>query len=200
MYSHITNIIKEKKWKPAWLLLFKVKYSSYVIYKVYWKKAIRSFAKEENQAFWLQNEFYYLINEDKNILITEDTCLNGRITDAAQKLKSQSSKQNRQLPVISQFTKKPNYPFRAVNNEHMQLLHHGNNNHWLLYFCSSGRVQICDSLKNHAGRFTLGSLNALYRNFKDTSRGKLTLSFPFVQKQEDGFNCGHLPLHMPPGF
>ena len=109
VYSHISNIIKEKKWKLVWLILFKVKYSSYVIYKVYWKKAIRSFAKEENQAFWLQNEVYYLINEDKNILITEDTWLNGRITDAVQKLKSQSSKQNRQLPVISQFTKKPNY-------------------------------------------------------------------------------------------
>ena len=53
---------------------------------------------------------------------------------------------------------------------------------------------MCDSLKNHAGRFTLKSLNALYRNFKDTSSGKLTLSFLPVQKQEDGFNCGAIAI------
>ena len=29
-------------------------------------------------------------------------------------------------------------------------------------FCSNGRVQVCDGLKNQAGRFTLKSLNATY--------------------------------------
>ena len=76
-----------------------------------------------------------------------------------------------------------------VHNEHIQLLHDGNN-HWLLSFCFSGRVQICDSLKNHAGRFTLKSINAPYRNFNETSSGILTLLFMLVQKQEDDFNCG----------
>ena len=52
------------------------------MYKVYWKKAVESFAKEV--AFWLQNEFYYLKNEDKNILMTKDALLNDRIIDAAQ--------------------------------------------------------------------------------------------------------------------
>ena len=68
---------------------------------------------------------------------------------------------------------------------------HDRNNHWLHSLCSSGRVQQPEnSLRNHAGQFILKSLNALYRNFKDTSSGKLTLSFLPVQKQEDGFNCG----------
>ena len=58
--------------KSAWLILGKEKHSWYVIYKVYWKKAADSFAKEENLAFWFQNEFYSLKNEGKNILMTKD--------------------------------------------------------------------------------------------------------------------------------
>ena len=46
----MSNIIKEKKWKSAWLILRKEKYPWYVIYKVYWKKAVKSFPKEENLA------------------------------------------------------------------------------------------------------------------------------------------------------
>ena len=53
-------------------MLCKEKHSWYVIYKVYWKKAAESFAKEENLAFWFQNEFYSLKNEGKNILMTKD--------------------------------------------------------------------------------------------------------------------------------
>ena len=66
----ISSIIKEKKWKSTWLILCKEKYSWYVIYKVYWKKAVKSFAKQENPGFWWQKEFCYLKNED--ILITKD--------------------------------------------------------------------------------------------------------------------------------
>ena len=82
----ISNITKARKWKSAWLVLCKEKYSWYVIYKVYWENAVKTFAKEENPAFWLQNEFYYLKNEDKNILMTKDAWLNDRIMDAVQKL------------------------------------------------------------------------------------------------------------------
>ena len=93
------------------------------------------------------------------------------------------------FPSVLNSQKKTNYPIRAVMNKHIQLLLDGSS-YWLLSFYSSGRVQICSSLKNHAGRFTLRSLNTLYRNFKDASSGKLTLSFLPVQKQEDDFNCG----------
>ena len=58
------------------------------------------------------------------------------------------------------------------------------------FFCFTDRVQICNSLKNHAGWLKLKRPNALYRNFKNTSNGKLTLLFLLVQNQEEGFNCG----------
>ena len=115
--------------------------------------------------------------------------LNDRIIDAAQKLiwKALGKIGSCQSDLNSR--KRPNYPFRAVNNEHIQLLHDGNN-HRLLSFRSSNCAQIRNSRKNHAGRFTLRNLIALYQNFKDTSSGKLTLSSLPVQKQQDGFNCG----------
>ena len=47
---------------------------------------MESLAEEENIAVWLQNEFYYLKNEDKNILMTKDAWPNNGIMDAAQKL------------------------------------------------------------------------------------------------------------------
>ena len=53
---------------------------------MYWKRAVESLAEEENIAVWLQNEFYYLKNEDKNILMTKDAWPNNGIMDAAQKL------------------------------------------------------------------------------------------------------------------
>ena len=42
--------------------------------------------KQQSSVFWLQNEFYYLKNEDKNILMTKDAWLNDRTMDEAQKL------------------------------------------------------------------------------------------------------------------
>ena len=50
------------------------------------EKTGESFAREENEEFWLLNEFYYLKVEDKNILTTKDAWLNDRIMDAAKKL------------------------------------------------------------------------------------------------------------------
>lgn len=153
------------------------------------KNVVESLSKDEDIAFWLQNEFYYLKEEDKNILISKDAWLNDNIMNAPKKLICKALGKIDRFQSVLNSQKKTNYPFRAVSNEHIQLLHEGNQ-HWLLSFCSCDRVQICDSLKNKAGRYTLGSLNALYRKFKDTSTGKLTMSFLPVQKQEDGFNCG----------
>ena len=113
------------------------------------KSYIESFAKEGNLALWLQNEFYYLQSEYKNILMTIHAWLSYRIKDAAQKIIWKAlSKMDSFLSVL--YSKKnthySNYPFRAVNNEHIQLLHDGIN-HWILSFCSSDRAQICDSLR-----------------------------------------------------
>ena len=111
----ISNIIKEKKWKSAWLILCKEKYSWYVIYKVHWKNAVELFAKEENPAFWLQNEFYYLKNEDKNILMTKDAWLYDRIMDADQKLICKALVKIDSFHSVLNSQKRSNYPFIAVN-------------------------------------------------------------------------------------
>ena len=71
--------------------------------------------------------------------------------DAAQKLIWQALGKIDSFQSVLNSQKRSNYLFRAVNNEHMQLLH-DENNHWVLSLCSSGRFQICDSLKNHLGR------------------------------------------------
>ena len=52
----ISNILKEKKLKLAWLIICKEKHLWYVIYKVYRKKA-KDFAKEKKS--WLKIDFYY---------------------------------------------------------------------------------------------------------------------------------------------
>ena len=84
--------------------------------------------------------------------------------------------------------KRGNAPYRPVSNEHIQILHDGSN-HWLLTFCSNGRVQICDSLKTSLSRSTKKCVGALYKKFVKES-GKLIVNFLPVQKQPDGFSCG----------
>ena len=120
-------------------------------------------------------------------MTTKDSWLNDGITYTAQKLVFKALGKIDSYQSVLNSEKKRNYPFRAVNNEHIKLLHDGNN-HWLLSFSSSDRVQICDSLKSHTGRITLRIVNALYQNLNDTTSGKLSLSFLPVQKQEDRLN------------
>ena len=84
--------------------------------------------------------------------------------------------------------KRGNAPYRSVSNEHIQLLHDGSS-HWILTFCSNGRVQTCDSLKTSLSRVNEKCVHALYKNFVNDS-GKLIVSFLPVQKQPDGYNCG----------
>ena len=78
--------------------------------------------------------------------------------------------------------KRSSYSFRAVNNEFIQLLHDVKN-HWLLSFLFQWPRSDIRWPENHAGRFIPRSLNALYRNLKDTPSGKLPLSFLHVQNQ-----------------
>ena len=105
--------------------------------------------------------------------MTKDVWFNDAIMDAAQKLICKALSKIGSFQSVLSSQRRSNYPFRAVNDEHLQLLH-DKNNHWIISFCSNGPVQICDRLKNHSGRLTLRSLNALYRNFKDMSSEKLS--------------------------
>ena len=100
---------------------------------MYWNKAVESFPKEENLAFWLQNGFYYLENEDKNILLTKDAWCNNRIMDADQKLIFKVLGKTDSFQSVLNPQKISSNSFRAVNNELIQLLHDVKN-HWLLSF------------------------------------------------------------------
>ena len=78
--------------------------------------------------------------------------------------------------------------FQPVHQDHIQLLYDGGS-HWFLSFCSSGRVQICDSLKSTLNRSSMKSVYSLYKNVVGES-GKVMPTFLPVHKQPDGFNCG----------
>ena len=59
---------------------------------------------------------------------------------------------------------------------------------WFLSFCSSGRVQICDSLKSKLNRLSMKSLYPLNKHVGEFEKVKPT--FLPVHKQTDGFNYG----------
>ena len=82
--------------------------------------------------------------------------------------------------------KKDVEPYRAVYEEHIQLLHDGRN-HWILSFCSNGRVQVCDSLNTALTRSSRKAIRSLYKHYFS---GDKVISFLPVQRQPDGYNCG----------
>ena len=64
--------------------------------------------------------------------------------------------------------------------EHIQLLHDGRN-HWILSFCSNGRVQVCDSLNTALTRSSRKAIRSLYKHYFS---GDEVISF-----LPDGYNC-----------
>jgi len=79
-------------------------------------------------------------------------------------------------------------PFQPVYQDHIQLLHDGGS-HWFLTFCSSDRVQICDSLKSSLNHCSKESIYSLYKHVVG-EYDKVNPTFLPAQKQPDGFNCG----------
>ena len=80
--------------------------------------------------------------------------------------------------------------YQPVTGEHIQLLHNGSN-HWFLGFCSSSRVQICDSMGSSLSRPSRKCIQPLYKHFTANSPSrKVPVTFLPVFKQPDSFNCG----------
>ena len=71
-----------------------------------------------------------------------------------------------------------------MKNEHIQLLHAGSG-HWLLTFCSNGRIQVCDGLKTSLSVVNRKCVQALHKNCVE----EFILRFFPVQKQTDKYNC-----------
>ena len=64
--------------------------------------------------------------------------------------------------------------FRPVNQDHIQLLH-GGSSCWFLRFCSSGQMQICNSLMSSLNRVSWKSGYELHKNVVGEF-GKVTLT------------------------
>ena len=79
----------------------------------------------------------------------------------------------------------------SVSGDHIQLLHSGIC-HWLLAFTSSGRVQVCDSLRTNLTSFSKKCLKSLFEPL--VKNDKLEITFLPVDKQTHGFNCGLFAL------
>ena len=126
------------------------------------------------------------MEQDKAILLTKDECLNDRIMDAVQKLICEEIGTASTFQTVLNSQKKVVEPYRAVSEQHVQLLHDGCN-HWFLSFCSNGRVQVCDSLNTTLTRSSRKSIRSLYKHY---FVGDEVISFLPAQRQPDGYNCG----------
>ena len=199
LIKRVAELIRDKHWKSAWLILMPDKCSWYTIQRIYWRNTLKekkdSFVNnnletDSNQrdGFWLRNENFYLKVEDKNILLSSNVWLNDKIMDASQILICKALGTQDYQSVLN--CQKRVKPYRAVTVEYIQLLHNGIN-HWFLSFCSNSRVQVCNSLNSTLTRTSRKSIQSLYKNVgQKNDSGNVRVTFLPVQKQPDGHNCG----------
>ena len=121
---------------------------------------------------WLHNRMYILTQKDKEVLLSKDEWPNDQSMDAAQKLICEEIGIPFTFQTVLNSQKKDVEPYRAVDEEHIQLLHDGRN-HWIL---------------NTA--LTLSSRKAIRSLYKHYFSGDEEISFLPVQRQPDGYNCG----------
>ena len=124
---------------------------------------------------------YILRQKDKEVLLSKDEWLNDQLMDTAQKLIRKESGTPFTFQKVLNSQKKDVEPYRALYEEHIQLLHDGRN-HWILSFCSNGRVQVCDSLNTALTRSSRKAIRSLYKHYFS---GDEVISF-----LPDGYNCG----------
>ena len=154
------------------------KHSWYTIDRIFWKTKVCQPNQSSSQVTtsWLKNELYELIEADREILGSKDGWLNYNLMDAGQELICKALGRLETYQSVLNCQKKESTYF-PVSGDHIQLLHDGSC-HWLLAFTSSGRVQVCDSLRTNLASISKTCLKSL---------------FP-VDKQPDGFNCGLFAL------
>ena len=147
--------------------------------RLFWKiKSNESPNCQRIPAIWIKNELYELKESDKEILEGSDCWLNDNLMDAGQKLicKALGSLDMYQSILNSQKKRQTYFP---VSGDHIKLLHDGNC-HWLLAFSSSGRVQVCDSLRTSLTSVFKQCLKSLYQPL--LKNGKFEVTFLPVEK------------------
>ena len=188
LIMRIAEIVRDKNWKSAWLVLTPQPNAMYTVRWVFWKKcASKKNDSSKNENFWIKCDLYHLKNEDKDILLSPTGWMNDNLMDAAQHLICKAlGIQNFQSVLYCQMRN----GYRPVTGEHIQLLHNGTN-HWFLRFCSRSCVQICDSMGSTLSRSSRKCIQTLYKQFGDESpNGIVPVTFLPVFNQSDSCNCG----------
>ena len=125
-------------------------------------KAILSEEKKD-KLYWSKNDLYDLHFEEEEIPRSPTAWLNDHIMDATKRLICKKLGAHDDYESVLNVQKRRGAPYRAVKNEHIQLLH-DDYGHWQLTFCSNGRIHIFDSLKTLLSRVNRKCVHALYRN------------------------------------
>ena len=89
--------------------------------------------------------------EGEEIVRSPTAWLNYRIMDTAQKSVYKKLGADNDYQSVVNVQKYQGAPYRAVKNEHIQLMY-DDSGHWQLAFCSNERIQNCDSLKTSLSR------------------------------------------------
>ena len=105
----------------------------------------------------------HLNKENADILHSQSAWLNDRIMDATQMLICKTLGDERSYQSVLNTQRKLSIPIRPVNHDYIQLLHNVSS-HWFLNFCSSRRIQICDSLKWSLNRVSMKCVYVLHKN------------------------------------
>ena len=128
---------------------------------------------------WLKNELYELRKADREILESKDGSLKDNLMHAGQQLLCKAVGSLKTYQSVLNCQKKESTYF-PVSGNHSQLLHDGSC-HWLLAFTSSGRLQMCDSLRTNVTLISKKCLKSLFQPL--VKNGKLEVTFPLVDKQ-----------------
>ena len=122
---------------------------------------------------WIKNELYELTVADREILESIGGWLNDNLMDAGQQLICKALGSFETYQSVLNCQKKESTYF-SVSGDHIQLLHDGSC-HWLLAFTSSGRVQVCDSLRTNLTPISKKCLKSLFQSL--VKNGKLEVTF-----------------------
>ena len=142
------------------------------------------------KSSWLKNELYGLAEADREILESKDGWLNNNFMNAGKPLICKAFYNLETYQSVLNCQKKESTYF-PVSGDYIQLLYDGSC-HWLLAFTSSGRIQVCDSLRTNLKSISKKCLKSLFQPL--VKNGKLGVKFFPVDKQTDGFNCSLFAL------
>ena len=119
--TSLVEIVGDKKWRSAWVVINPGKHSWYIIERYYWKlnkKAIPSDEKKDKLC-QLKNALYHFHFEGEEILRSQTFWLNERIMDVAQKVICKELGVDDDYQSVLNVQKRGDAPYRAMKNEYI---------------------------------------------------------------------------------